>query len=913
MSESDKTKFRVRIYLPTGYTCTLQLYGANTFGQLREQCWQKKSKEFGCKKNEARFRLYTTDLFFNDDQTISYFVSLYPAFEGLGTVDRYSLLLESPSERGDQLMREQMKIDGKKPIFWQGYLLKCSKSTGKGFWKKQYVVFQNQTVMLYASQDEFSKGKKSHKYIAMGSIVPQLDHHSCKTANKKFPFVLDIPNGKGTKPGIQVFAGDTDAVRRSFVDAVNKYSYFKKCSMVLNILCCLYKDELAKTEGIFRVAGESSKINAFQEQIDDGHIPDFAALINQATINNFTGLLKRQLRFMLSPIIPETHYEAFIDIGRQLTEDKRIEQLNFVIKSLAATSVVVLAELFRFLHFAVKFEAVSKMGPVNFAIVIGPNILRTEEEHQNPQKAIDDNKHMQTTIATMIVHYQQILPSQDDLYKFDRATNPKWKYGVIDPPPPSASNTLAAAQLTTSPQKKGATQHNKNNPSFGLFELARNVQGAPTGAAAGGTGAAANAHVLNTDIMREYSASTSALPSNRRTSHSKYGGSQALVGDAAQIKKVQLKPTNSNTAPKKIGQSESANVDFRAVLKKSGSNEKPKVKDDSAHSYHSHKVDFRSQMKQRKKPAASVGGAVLQKELGQFQGQNMYEAGLLEADESKEPEESVSGKMPPPNPIEVMSEEDREKQKENTRILEVFQDFEDNMAQYDEEIDFKQSFAESIVSQIMELAENNKINAAAKYAKVIDQKCRMVIQAAEAHAKALQEFNQSLQRTLTQIEDTVDQGADSGTPIATKGGGGSSYVTPGGPTGDEEEYDGGGLPPRQATENFGDELQEEVTGKKGHSSQYSYDQKSIAAALSDNLPRYNSSADVQKSAEPEKKVAKALFDYPGGYRSNELTFHRGTSLIITKEKEGWTYGYYELEPSLTGWFPKSYVKIITGT
>lgn len=89
--------------------------------------------------------------------------------------------------------------------------------------------------------------------------------------------------------------------------------------------------------------------------------------------------------------------------------------------------------------------------------------------------------------------------------------------------------------------------------------------------------------------------------------------------------------------------------------------------------------------------------------------------------------------------------------------------------------------------------------------------------------------------------------------------------------------------------------------------------KRVVAASVAALPRYASAQDVAKANEPERKVAKALFDYPGGYRSNELTFHRGTSLIITKEKEGWVYGHYELEPSLTGWFPKSYVKIITGT
>merc|ERR1719334_1790720 len=164
------------IYLPTGFTCTLHLYGNTTFADVRQKCWEKKSKEFRCKKHEARFRLYTTELYFNDEQTISYLVGLYPSFEGLGTVDRYSILLESPQCRGDRHVRQTMKIDHKKPIFWQGYLLKCSRATGKGFWKKQYVVFQNQTLMIYGTQEEFEKGKKAHKWIGMGSIPPQLDH-----------------------------------------------------------------------------------------------------------------------------------------------------------------------------------------------------------------------------------------------------------------------------------------------------------------------------------------------------------------------------------------------------------------------------------------------------------------------------------------------------------------------------------------------------------------------------------------------------------------------------------------------------------------------------------------------------------------------------------------------------------------
>ena len=180
---------------------------------------------------------------------------------------------------------------------------------------------------------------------------------------------------------------------------------------------------------------------------------------------------------MLSPIVPETHYEAFIDIGRQLTEDKR-GTIKFCDKIISIHSVVVLAELFRFLYYALKYESQSKMGANNFAIVIGPNILRSENENANPIKAIDDNKHMQTTISTMIIHYEQILPSQDDVYKFDRATNPKWKYGVIDPPPSSEPTQVIQPKLQNV-QSAGSINA---STGFGLHEMTKKMQGGGGGA-----------------------------------------------------------------------------------------------------------------------------------------------------------------------------------------------------------------------------------------------------------------------------------------------------------------------------------------------------------------------------------------------------------------------------------------------
>merc|ERR1712204_81879 len=200
----------------------------------------------------------------------------------------------------------------------------------------------------------------------------------------------------------------------------------------------------------------------------------------------------------------------------------------------------------------------------------------------------------------------------------------------------------------------------------------------------------------------------------------------------------------------------------------------------------------------------------------------------------------------------------------------------------------------------------NKVASAPKYAKKIDEKCRLVINAAKAHSHALQSFNQMLQQIYSQMEDEND-------PAAV-----DNYLQS--PSQNNLQLNGGQTLGNEEDDAYGNGNDDDVafdadidTYKSMHSQQSSYDNKAIQElATHGGLPKYVSMTDVSQKNEPKKSYAKALFDYPGGYRRNELTFHRGTSLIITKEKEGWVYGCYELEPSLTGWFPKSYVKIISG-
>lgn len=158
---TSSMRYRILVYLPTGLTCTLHLFGHQTFQDVRDFCWTQNRQSFGCPKSDARFRLYTTEYYFEDECKITDLVCVYPSFEHLGQLDRYSIILESPTNIGDIQQRQSLKADGKRPFYWQGYLLKCSKATGRGFWKKSYFVFQNQTLFWYNNQDSFMVCKPS--------------------------------------------------------------------------------------------------------------------------------------------------------------------------------------------------------------------------------------------------------------------------------------------------------------------------------------------------------------------------------------------------------------------------------------------------------------------------------------------------------------------------------------------------------------------------------------------------------------------------------------------------------------------------------------------------------------------------------------------------------------------------------
>merc|ERR1719242_9967 len=306
-----------------------------------------------------------------------------------------------------------------------------------------------------------------------------------------------------------------------------------------------------------------------------------------------------------------------------------------------------------------------------------------------------------------------------------------------------------------------------------------------------------------------------------------FGSHSKMMVGAHDIGNVKLK---KSSGPKKIHvqNSSSGTVDFRAVLRKSVS--KPHVQKEEVDN-NNHTVDWRSQMKQRKKPSQSMPPKQLSQDFDEIEDQKQDEGNHLG---------DSAPKMPPPNPIEVMSAEQRQRQKENTMILDVFADFDENMAQFDEEIENKQNFAENIVSVVQELAGNNKVISGAKHAKKIDAKCKLVVDAAKHYAEALQKFNAMMETLYSEMEDDMEKDQNSDHTLVTAGG--ALAVDSDVPS---------GLPANTLNYKYSgaDDSGSPVISQNA---QPGLDIKAVGGLAA--LPRYRSVQDVAKANEPDKKV-----------------------------------------------------------
>ncbi|XP_039753813.1 rho GTPase-activating protein 44-like [Pararge aegeria] len=145
-------------------------------------------------------------------------------------------------------------------------------------------------------------------------------------------------------------------------------------------LCVCTLHELAlNEEGLFRIAGGTSKVRRMKLSLDAGLFsvplpPDYRDMHVVASV------LKSYLRELPEPLLTFRLYENFILASKQPSEQARLNALWEAIHLLPDANFQNLRYLIKFLSALTQNQSTNKMTPSNLAIVIAPNLLWAADE-----------------------------------------------------------------------------------------------------------------------------------------------------------------------------------------------------------------------------------------------------------------------------------------------------------------------------------------------------------------------------------------------------------------------------------------------------------------------------------------------------------------------------------------------------
>ncbi|EGC39687.1 hypothetical protein DICPUDRAFT_147510 [Dictyostelium purpureum] len=189
------------------------------------------------------------------------------------------------------------------------------------------------------------------------------------------------------------------------LDKEKKRDGIERALPVLLIKCIdfLSKEEALKTEGLFRVAGNSSDVEDLTKSILSygSDIPE------NCCVHVVSNMLKKFLRQLTTPVFTFKHYNDFIQALKSNSNDQeRIESIKKILKLLPINNQILIKELMGFLVKVTEYSNVNMMHSYNLGVMLGPNVLKPPNDVD--MDAISNLDSANQVITLIIENYSQI-------------------------------------------------------------------------------------------------------------------------------------------------------------------------------------------------------------------------------------------------------------------------------------------------------------------------------------------------------------------------------------------------------------------------------------------------------------------------------------------------------------------------
>ncbi|KAN0026271.1 hypothetical protein ACTFIV_007255 [Dictyostelium citrinum] len=140
----------------------------------------------------------------------------------------------------------------------------------------------------------------------------------------------------------------------------------------------LSNDDALKTEGLFRVAGNSSEVEDLMKSIllYGSDIP------SNCCYHVVSNMLKKFLRQLSTPVFTFKYHNDFIQTMKLNNDEERIKAIKEILKLIPPVNQLLIKELMKFLVKVTSFSNVNMMHAHNLGLMFGPNMLKAPSDSE---------------------------------------------------------------------------------------------------------------------------------------------------------------------------------------------------------------------------------------------------------------------------------------------------------------------------------------------------------------------------------------------------------------------------------------------------------------------------------------------------------------------------------------------------
>lgn len=175
--------------------------------------------------------------------------------------------------------------------------------------------------------------------------------------------------------------------------------------------------------GIFRLPGQTSRIQSLKDQYDQGSQLDIS--LNE-DVHTVASLLKLYLRELPDPLIPFSQFDNAVKAIKVFDQDQEEgnEKIKQILNGLPKVNYNLLKYICRFLYTVSEHSEKNKMNCVNLATVFSPNIMSSKSK--DPQHLIESSN-VSANFVRVLIRWQQ------DLFPLTADEKPPKRLSIVAP------------------------------------------------------------------------------------------------------------------------------------------------------------------------------------------------------------------------------------------------------------------------------------------------------------------------------------------------------------------------------------------------------------------------------------------------------------------------------------------------